>query len=104
MLQFGAYVSMCTYLNSWSIIQVGNQVLKVNDQEIHDTNHVFQLLPYAPPAAALLIIHEKKKAEELAARVNIPAERAKYITRHDGFCHFGIVQWVALGRMRLPGV
>ncbi|KHN85624.1 hypothetical protein Tcan_08461 [Toxocara canis] len=68
-------------------LMVGDQILKVNDQAIRDTNHFFQLLRYAPPAAALLIIRDEKKAEELAARVNIPAERAKYITRRDGFCY-----------------
>lgn len=84
-LLLNAYIS--SRLNSSSAIQVGDQILKVNDQAIHDTNHFFQLLRYAPPAAALLIIRDEKKAEELAARVNIPADRARYITRRDGFCY-----------------
>ncbi|VDK54792.1 unnamed protein product [Anisakis simplex] len=69
-------------------LMIGDQILKVNDQDIRDTNHFFHLLRFAPPAASLLIIRDEKKAEELAARVNIPADRAKYITRRDGFCYF----------------
>ncbi|KAK0406853.1 hypothetical protein QR680_018845 [Steinernema hermaphroditum] len=68
-------------------LRVGDQILKINNTVIQDTNHFFKLLRYAPPNAHLLISRDSKRAEELEARVHIPAERAKLIQRRDGFIY-----------------
>lgn len=66
---------------------MGDQVVKVNGTAIRDTNHFFQLLRFAPPVARLSIVRDEKKAEELEAKVHIPAERAKFIQRRNGFTY-----------------
>ena len=64
---------------------MGDQIVKINGTAIRDSNHFFHLLRFAPPLARLSIIRDEKRAEELEARVHIPAERSKYIQRRDGF-------------------
>lgn len=70
------------------MLQVGDQVLKVNGSIVRDSNHFFHLLRFAPPCATLLIARDEARAAEMEARVHIPAERAKYITRRDGYNYF----------------
>lgn len=73
---------------------MGDQITKVNNTAIRDTNHFFTLLRFAPPVARLQIIRDEKKAEELEASVHIPLERAKYIQRRDGFVYNMVkIQW-----------
>ncbi|VDN60221.1 unnamed protein product [Dracunculus medinensis] len=62
------------------VLKVGDQILKLNNTDIKGLNHFFHLLRFAPPSAELLILRDEKKAEELAAKINIPTERTKYIT------------------------
>ncbi|GMR50170.1 hypothetical protein PMAYCL1PPCAC_20365, partial [Pristionchus mayeri] len=68
-------------------LQIGDQILRVNDTIIKDTHHFFALLHFAPPCARLLIFRDEKKAEELMSRVHIPADRERNITRRDGFSY-----------------
>ncbi|TKR60509.1 hypothetical protein L596_027745 [Steinernema carpocapsae] len=68
-------------------LRIGDQILKVNNIAIQDTNHFFRLLRYAPPNARLTVCRDSKKAEELEARIHIPADRAKLIQRRDGFLY-----------------
>ncbi|KAI6206853.1 hypothetical protein M3Y94_00961600 [Aphelenchoides besseyi] len=66
-------------------LKMGDQVLMLNNTKVEDKNHFFNLLRYAPPVAILHIIRDEKRAEELEAKVHIPADRAKLIQRRDGF-------------------
>uniref|UniRef100_A0A1I8A5T3 PDZ domain-containing protein n=1 Tax=Steinernema glaseri TaxID=37863 RepID=A0A1I8A5T3_9BILA len=68
-------------------LRIGDQILKINNVAIQDTNHFFKLLRYAPPNAHLLVSRDSKRAEELEAKVHIPADRAKLIQRRDGFLY-----------------
>ncbi|TKR60449.1 hypothetical protein L596_027694 [Steinernema carpocapsae] len=68
-------------------LRIGDQIVKVNGTTIQDTNHFFKLLRFAPPVARLSVVRDEKKAEELEARVHIPADRAKLIQRRDGFLY-----------------
>ncbi|KAF8383655.1 hypothetical protein PRIPAC_72797 [Pristionchus pacificus] len=68
-------------------LKIGDQILRVNDTVIKDTHHFFALLRFAPPCARLAIFRDEKKAEELASRVHIPADRERNITRRDGFSY-----------------
>ncbi|CAD5225151.1 unnamed protein product [Bursaphelenchus okinawaensis] len=75
-------------------LKVGDQIVKINDTTIRDTNHFFQLLRFAPPCARLQIIRDENKAAELEAKVHIPPERAKFIQRRDGFEYFLVkIEW-----------
>ncbi|GMT27802.1 hypothetical protein PFISCL1PPCAC_19099, partial [Pristionchus fissidentatus] len=68
-------------------LKIGDQILRVNDTVIKDTHHFFALLRFTPPCARLLVFRDEKKAEELASRVHIPADRERNITRRDGFSY-----------------
>uniref|UniRef100_A0A914QQW6 PDZ domain-containing protein n=1 Tax=Panagrolaimus davidi TaxID=227884 RepID=A0A914QQW6_9BILA len=75
-------------------LKLGDQIVKVNGTTIRDTNHFFQLLRFAPPVARLQVIRDEKRAEELEAKVHIPAERSKYIQRRDGFVYNMVkIEW-----------
>uniref|UniRef100_A0A7E4W7H5 PDZ domain-containing protein n=1 Tax=Panagrellus redivivus TaxID=6233 RepID=A0A7E4W7H5_PANRE len=75
-------------------LKCGDQIVKVNGTAIQNSNHFFQLLRYAPPVARLTLVRDDKKAAELEARVHIPAERAKYIQRRDGFVYNMVkIEW-----------
>uniref|UniRef100_A0A8R1TQH0 PDZ domain-containing protein n=1 Tax=Onchocerca volvulus TaxID=6282 RepID=A0A8R1TQH0_ONCVO len=69
-------------------LKVGDQVLKLNDTVIQNCDHFFQLLRFAPPCATITLVRDEKKAAELEAKVHIPPERAKLITRRDGYIYF----------------
>ncbi|OZC06895.1 PDZ/DHR/GLGF domain protein [Onchocerca flexuosa] len=69
-------------------LKVGDQILKVNDEIVRDTDHFYQLLRFAPPIASILLVRDAKKAAELEAKVHIPPERAKFILRRDGYTYF----------------
>lgn len=68
-------------------LQVGDQILKLNGSIINDSTHFFHLLRSAPPCATLLIARDEARVAELKAQVHIPPERAKYITRRDGYTY-----------------
>ncbi|KAI6238031.1 hypothetical protein M3Y99_00730100 [Aphelenchoides fujianensis] len=75
-------------------LKMGDQVVKLNNTKVTDTNHFFNLLRYAPPVAIIHVIRDEKKAEELEARVHIPADRAKFIQRRDGFEYLLVkIEW-----------
>lgn len=77
---------------------MGDQIIKINNTVIRDSNHFFQLLRFAPPVAKLSIVRDEKKAEELEAKVHIPPERTKYIQRRDGFIYQLVkIEWKAGG-------
>ncbi|VDM92902.1 unnamed protein product [Onchocerca ochengi] len=63
-------------------LKVGDQILKVNDVIVRDTDHFYQLLRFAPPIASILLIRDAKKAAELEAKVHIPSERANLASIH----------------------
>ncbi|VDO56128.1 unnamed protein product, partial [Onchocerca flexuosa] len=69
-------------------LKVGDQVLRLNDTVIQNCDHFFQLLRFAPPCATITLVRDEKKAAELEAKVHIPPERAKLITRRDGYIYF----------------
>lgn len=68
--------------------QVGDQILRVNDSVVRDSDHFYQLLRFAPPIASIILIRDEKKAAELEAKVHIPPERSKLIIRRDGYTYF----------------
>uniref|UniRef100_A0AAF5PSS0 PDZ domain-containing protein n=2 Tax=Wuchereria bancrofti TaxID=6293 RepID=A0AAF5PSS0_WUCBA len=69
-------------------LKVGDQILKVNDTIVRDTDHFYQLLRFAPPVASIILVRDAKKAAELEAKVHIPPERARLIIRRDGYTYF----------------
>lgn len=69
-------------------IQIGDQVLKLNNTLVQDSDHFFRLLRFAPPCATITLIRDEKKAAEIEAKVLIPPDRAKLITRRDGYMYF----------------
>ncbi|VDN38054.1 unnamed protein product [Gongylonema pulchrum] len=69
-------------------LKVGDQVLKLNDTMVQSCDHFFQLLRFAPPCATLTLVRDEQKAAELEAKMHIPPERAKFITRRDGYAYF----------------
>ncbi|VDN02919.1 unnamed protein product [Thelazia callipaeda] len=69
-------------------LKVGDQVLKLNNTTVQNCDHFFQLLRFAPPCANITLIRDEKKAAELESRIHIPPERAKFITRRDGYVYF----------------
>uniref|UniRef100_A0A0R3S1Q8 PDZ/DHR/GLGF domain protein n=1 Tax=Elaeophora elaphi TaxID=1147741 RepID=A0A0R3S1Q8_9BILA len=69
-------------------LKIGDQVLKVNDTVVQNCDHFFQLLRFAPPCATIVLVRDEKKAAELEAKVHIPPDRAKLITRRDGYMYF----------------
>jgi len=66
-------------------LKVGDQLLKLNDAQIRDTNHFFQLLRFAPPVARITVIRDEEKAAEILSRVHVSPERMKLVQRRDGF-------------------
>ncbi|KAI6211891.1 hypothetical protein M3Y96_00482200 [Aphelenchoides besseyi] len=79
-------------------LKMGDQVLMLNNTKVEDKNHFFNLLRYAPPVAILHIIRDEKRAEELEAKVHIPADRAKFIQRRDGFEYLLVkIEWKSGG-------
>uniref|UniRef100_A0A915PZX2 PDZ domain-containing protein n=1 Tax=Setaria digitata TaxID=48799 RepID=A0A915PZX2_9BILA len=75
-------------------IKVGDQVLKLNNTVVQNCDHFFQLLRFAPPCATITLIRDERKAAELEAKVLIPPERAKFITRRDGYIYFvARIEW-----------
>lgn len=83
-------------------LQVGDRILKVNNKPTVDEPMFFRQLRFAPPLASITIVRDEEKAKELNDRVsvllpppfnktpfrNIPAERAKFIQRRDGYSYF----------------
>ncbi|MCP9264537.1 Sperm Meiosis PDZ domain [Dirofilaria immitis] len=69
-------------------LKVGDQILKVNEAIVRDTDHFYQLLRFAPPIASIILVRDAKKAAELEAKIHIPPERAKFIVRRDGYTYF----------------
>lgn len=63
-------------------------MLKLNNTVVQDCDHFFQLLRFAPPCATITLVRDEKKAAELEAKVLIPPDRAKLITRRDGYMYF----------------
>lgn len=75
-------------------LKVGDQILRVNDSVVRDSDHFYQLLRFAPPIASIILIRDEKKAAELEAKVHIPPERAKLIVRRDGYTYFlARIEW-----------
>lgn len=69
-------------------LQVGDQILKVNDTIVRDADHFYQLLRFAPPVASINLVRDANRAAELEAKVHIPPERARFIIRRDGYTYF----------------
>ncbi|VIO89756.1 PDZ domain containing protein [Brugia malayi] len=69
-------------------LKIGDQVLKLNNTIVQNCDHFFQLLRFAPPCATITLVRDEKKAAELEAKVLIPPDRAKLITRRDGYMYF----------------
>ncbi|KAM3727990.1 InaD-like protein [Dirofilaria immitis] len=79
-------------------LKIGDQVLKLNDTIVQNCDHFFQLLRFAPPCATITLVRDEKKAAELEAKIHIPPERAKFITRRDGYIYFvARLEWKAGG-------
>ncbi|EFO21591.1 hypothetical protein LOAG_06900 [Loa loa] len=75
-------------------LKIGDQVLKLNNTVVRDCDHFFQLLRFAPPCATITLVRDEKKAAELEAKVHIPPDRAKLITRRDGYMYFvARIEW-----------
>jgi len=75
-------------------LKIGDQIVKINEHDVKDTNEFFRRLRYAPPLARLHIIRDEKKADEVKQRVHIPDERAKLIQRRDGYEYLMVkIEW-----------
>ncbi|KAL3990156.1 PDZ domain (Also known as DHR or GLGF) family protein [Acanthocheilonema viteae] len=69
-------------------LKIGDQVLKLNGTIVQNCDHFFHLLRFAPPCATITLVRDENKAAELEAKVLIPPDRAKLITRRDGYIYF----------------
>lgn len=69
-------------------LKIGDQIVKLNNTVVQDCDHFFRLLRFAPPCATITLIRDEKKAAEIEAKVLIPPDRAKLITRRDGYMYF----------------
>ncbi|KAF1749949.1 hypothetical protein GCK72_016494 [Caenorhabditis remanei] len=68
-------------------LRIGDQVKNVNGVACKDCNDFFRALRFAAPCARIMVVRDEKKAEELEARVHIPADRAKIIQRREGYTY-----------------
>ncbi|CAP28925.1 Protein CBG09703 [Caenorhabditis briggsae] len=68
-------------------LRIGDQVKEVNGVKCKDCNDFFRALRFAAPCAKIIVNRDDKKAEELEARVHIPADRAKIIQRREGYVY-----------------
>ena len=83
-------------------LQVGDQIIKINGTVIRDNRHFYVLMRTAFPVAALTIVRDQKRIAELSARLQIPAEREKNITRREGYLYELVkIEWKAGGGQKL---
>ncbi|CAO4379628.1 unnamed protein product [Caenorhabditis nigoni] len=79
-------------------LRIGDQVKEVNGVKCKDCNEFFRALRFAAPCARIIVNRDDKKAEELEARVHIPADRAKNIQRREGYVYeLATLVWVKNG-------
>ncbi|ULT89454.1 hypothetical protein L5515_007973 [Caenorhabditis briggsae] len=79
-------------------LRIGDQVKEVNGVKCKDCNDFFRALRFAAPCAKIIVNRDDKKAEELEARVHIPADRAKIIQRREGYVYeLATLVWVQNG-------
>ncbi|PIC26959.1 hypothetical protein B9Z55_019369 [Caenorhabditis nigoni] len=75
------------------MIEIGDQVKEVNGVKCKDCNDFFRALRFAAPCARIIVNRDDKKAEELEARVHIPADRA--VQRREGYVYeLATLVWV----------
>jgi hypothetical protein len=71
-------------------LQVGDKIVSVNDREPKDAPHFFHLLNASAREqnkAVLRVRRDSSRATELNAHNMIPAERARFIQRREGFLY-----------------
>uniref|UniRef100_A0A0N5B6B4 PDZ domain-containing protein n=1 Tax=Strongyloides papillosus TaxID=174720 RepID=A0A0N5B6B4_STREA len=79
-------------------LQVGDQIISVNNIPVKNTDHFYELLQYIDTKFYLTISRDDKRTNEMLSRIQIPEDREKNILRKDGYVYFLATLTVSKGR------